>query len=1521
MKKFIFTIIALFGILMPTSAWAAEGTVEPYAVLSEDNTTLTFYYDDQKSARNGMGVGPFTQEWDKDKKELVVNSEWYSQRRYITNIVFDISFANCTSITSTSYWFYDFRELQTITDISYLKTDNVTEMIGMFEECRLLTDLNLSSFNTGNVTDMSYMFQGCSLLTTLDVSNFNTANVTNMEEMFGVCEALTDLDLSNFNTANVTNMNGMFSDCFLLTSLNLSNFNTANVTDMSIMFLRCEYLTNLNLSSFNTSKVSEMFAMFHGCSGLTSLDLTSFDTSNVTDMCEMFEGCSNLINLNVSSFNTTNVVNMDRMFKGCSNLTSLDLSNFEINEYLYRLSALFKGCSNLTSLNISGFKTDQITQMDELFSGCSNLANIDVSGFNTANVRNMAGMFSDCSSLTSLDLSGFKTDRLETVAGMFNRCTNLRSINFTDFRTDNVTTMEAMFYGCTSLSRVDLSGFKTDNVERMVSMFEGCSSLESLDLSSFNTSKVTDLVFMFSNCSNLRTVYVGDNWTNAHQIPGGKDGDDTFNGCINIVGGNGTVYDPNHVDYTYARIDKEGEPGYFTLARSSENTEQVATPTFAFEDDAFSISCDTPNASIYYAMATWDDEGKTDSIANALEVNTSSNLYTKPIEITENVVIKMMAAKESMENSEVATFIYNYSAWMMLKEAIEYGNDVYQKAADNPNVDHALVEDLQWAIEEGNMFYRERANMDSFEAEHFAHRISEICATIEEQMNSAVELPQDDDGYYLLGSADDWKAFATLASRNPAANAKMTADIDLGDDQTMIASVDEPEKYYKGHFDGQGHTLNVNYILEYAVAPFRYISNATIENLHVSGRMEASQTSGVGGIVAVVGSENDVATVRNCWSSALLVASTETSDQNTIGGIVSHSYGNVVIEDCLFDGQFGKDNVRYNGGFIANSWGTLTITNSLNVGTYPANEEYVSGTFYRPDQAINDPKLDNVYYKNVCGTPQGEQVSDEQLMNGTVVSLLQNDRTDEIWKQGEEYPVLYYAADSGKKEQVATPTFSFDGDSLVISCATEDALIWYQSAEIDSTFVDEWAQYTAPMFVGDIKINAKATKQGMLDSEIASMVYYYTAWQELIETTYMCDMILSEILQSNPSDNIKAMIDYVYAELAYVRDEYEKRRLEWDRDKIEDEMMKLRYAVSEIEEEWKKESSEATYQNLTLTVGGANTMATALEIVGGRAEVTKDIAAIVWNSTEPLTKSDLEGFDNPNMLIFVNEASMAPEGVENVVIDGKAKSIVLVDADSINNNFYVPQEFTAESISYTREFKQTTQKDVSRGWEGICLPFTVQAYTHEDHGAIAPFRNDASDFHFWLHQMTEDGMAIATNIEANMPYIISMPNNISYPATYNQAGKVTFSAKDVVIPVSAPVMIHLSDGSIGIGGVYNSLPKMEGFYALNVGDDFDGYPEGSVFVNNYRTIRPFEVYSYHARHNARTLTRTISVSSLFGGGDGSTGILDVMDKQESDEVKVYSINGILLKKGNRSEVMNSLPKGLYIIGNQKIMVK
>ena len=65
MKKFIYTIIAMLGILLPTSAWAAEDSYrEAYAVLeltqAEDGSItdswLTLYYDDLKSTRKGTVV-------------------------------------------------------------------------------------------------------------------------------------------------------------------------------------------------------------------------------------------------------------------------------------------------------------------------------------------------------------------------------------------------------------------------------------------------------------------------------------------------------------------------------------------------------------------------------------------------------------------------------------------------------------------------------------------------------------------------------------------------------------------------------------------------------------------------------------------------------------------------------------------------------------------------------------------------------------------------------------------------------------------------------------------------------------------------------------------------------------------------------------------------------------------------------------------------------------------------------------------------------------------------------------------------------------------------------------------------------------------------------------------------------------------------------------------------------------------------------------------------------------------------
>ena len=274
---------------------------EPYAVLSNNNTTLTFYYDHLKSDRNGMNI--------EDKK-------WKNHWDDIVTVFFDESFANCHNICSTGDWFGGFRNLTSVVGLKNLDTSKVTDMSSMFTGCQSLQSLDLSNFDTSKVTNMDSMFWGCHSLQSLDLSSFDTSKVTNMSRMFCDCESLRLLDLSSFDTSRVTSMFYMFCSCNSLESLDLSNFDTSKVTNMNSMFAGYP-LQLLNLSSFDTSRVTSMGGMFSHCKSLDSLDLSNFDTSKVTDMSYMFSYCKSLRSLDLSSFDTSKVTDMTGMFNGC----------------------------------------------------------------------------------------------------------------------------------------------------------------------------------------------------------------------------------------------------------------------------------------------------------------------------------------------------------------------------------------------------------------------------------------------------------------------------------------------------------------------------------------------------------------------------------------------------------------------------------------------------------------------------------------------------------------------------------------------------------------------------------------------------------------------------------------------------------------------------------------------------------------------------------------------------------------------------------------------------------------------------------------------------------------------------------------------------------------------------------------------------------------------------------------------------------------------------------------------------
>jgi len=398
-------------LLIPLTSQAQ--TPEPYAVLSEENTVLTFYYDGKKAERSGLSVGPF------EEKDI----RWNGYGDVITKVIFDKSFKSYNGLTSTAYWFSWCCSLAEIVGQDNLNTQNVTDMSYMFENCNGLSALDLRHFNTQKVVDMSSMFSSCAALESLNLSSFNTENVTRMDGMFYECVNLATLDVSNFDTKNVVLMHGMFKGCERLTSLDVSHFDTRNVTDMGSLFCSCPLLTSLNLSLFDTSNVTDMSAMFDGCSGLKTLDLKNFDTRKVTNMDNMFVGCSSLESIALDNFNTENVEMVSYMFSGCAKLATLDVSNFNTAK-VWSFNGMFEGCSSLTSLDVSGFDVSKATELSGMFSGCESLTELNVSNFDVAKVSNMTGMFSDCHSLVTI--YGDDVWDCENSANMFYGCVALK---------------------------------------------------------------------------------------------------------------------------------------------------------------------------------------------------------------------------------------------------------------------------------------------------------------------------------------------------------------------------------------------------------------------------------------------------------------------------------------------------------------------------------------------------------------------------------------------------------------------------------------------------------------------------------------------------------------------------------------------------------------------------------------------------------------------------------------------------------------------------------------------------------------------------------------------------------------------------------------------------------------------------------------------------------------------------------------------------------------------------------------
>ena len=444
--------------------------------------------------------------------------------------------------------------------VASFDTRKVTSFEGLFYDMPRLTELDISNFETDSANDMRWMFNSCTNLVTIKASPSFIAR-GNTENMFDGCTSLVGGKGTRYEASNpkdgtyaridqgpTSSAPGYFTEPPIVAyTLPTTWFNLTAIGKAK------NQITKITLSKYPTLAPTSYNAIWNipdsnGLVGYTlGTEIVIYAPEKGTisfpaDSSSMFKNFSNLIQIeNLRVVDTSNVTNMSSMFEMCQSIESIDLSKFDTSN-VTNMSHMFYYCRNMTDINLSSFDTSNVTSFQGMFFFCEYLETLNVSSFDTSSATDMSSMFSNCSALETMNLSNFNTSNVTDMSSMFSGCFSMINIDLTSFDTRKVTTMAQMFYCLNNdvsyTKTIDLSSFDTSNVTSMAQMFYRCARLETIKVSNtFVTTKLTD---------NMSDLFM-------------------FDSCTKLKGGNGTIYDENHVDKLYARIDGLNDlPGYLT---------------------------------------------------------------------------------------------------------------------------------------------------------------------------------------------------------------------------------------------------------------------------------------------------------------------------------------------------------------------------------------------------------------------------------------------------------------------------------------------------------------------------------------------------------------------------------------------------------------------------------------------------------------------------------------------------------------------------------------------------------------------------------------------------------------------------------------------------------------------------------------------------------------------------------------------------------------------------------------------
>lgn len=1258
--------------------------------------------------------------------------------------------------------------------------------------------------------------------------------------------------------------------------------NTKNVTNMASMFSFCSTINWINLSNLNTSKVTDMDFMFIGCSGLTSLDLSNFNTTNVTSMHNMFMGCSSLTSLDLSNFNTTNVTGMNAMFFDCSGLTSLDLSNFNTVNTT-EMHSMFTNCSSLTTIYAgSGWNTTAETMGKDMFKGCTSLVggkgttydenHVDATYAHIDGGTSNPGYFTDKwgdRKLVQWRQVGGKEYRLYKASNKNDFRTNADGWNMYRTRltldiisgTDTTTTVvdDGSIYCEQNLFSNAMTQCMMIDVENNKMYVFANSKTDARDYSMDGYVYISPIE---QPSFTKETVFTDANWGWFSYFRGVENGQPLLS-HFSYMG----YYDElskRNADGTWS-TDTEDSP---IASPSNRESNWLVTRKFTVVGDTSSdeVTLDGVTYTVRSggnAWVTWLDNG---TYVESLTIPESVTADGRTLTVNGLAPLSCYTLTR-LQSLELPSTVD------MLGESVLVRCGNLRSLTVNRNQPPTLVLD--------NGALRQFTDIDS--------------------VNCELRVPYGSKALYE--SANGWRKFQNIVEMN--------------------APTDDSD------------------IIQFADAKVKVICVANWDT-DGDGELSKAEAASVTSLGGVFNRDKDITSFDEFqyFTSVKVIGQNEFMDCNGLTSIILPNSIESIEREAFYNCRIQE--ITIPAGVTSISYAGLYGCFS-NIYVEPANQYYTSvdGVLFNKDLTtiMCYPRLRNEESYTVPSSVTviggcafySSSLSTVIIPNGVTrfeVGAFRYCRQLKSIEIPETVELIesenFEGCNSLTSVFVPASVSSMAGD-VFSGCTSLKEIIVDQNnpayASVDGILYNKDLtrlciypggrpdeKFEIPESVSTISYSAfisVSTLQAIVIPKNVTQIGRFSYCSQLKSVTVYWPEPLS--ISDNVFGDITLTEGTLYVPYG----------------------TKTRY---EAADGWKQFQNivemDATIDytfdyNGVLTVRGETTMADALSAAGGTEEVAKTITAVVWAKGTPLTNSDLQGLDNPNMLVYVADASLAPSNRDNVVIGNDstgylAKNIMLTDVESGNNNFYCPQEFTAEMISYTRNFRQQTEVGVSRGWETIALPFQVQTIMHEKNGLLAPFGNTSSDKHFWLRQIAMDGattgLSAATQILPNTPYLISMPNSEEYPAEYNQNGRVTFSSQNVRVPNTEPSYAQTNIPSVGMVmfvPTFSAQTANNHIYALNVLEQRGEHKEGSIFEANYRVVRPFEAYTYH-EDGQRPAPRYISIGDI---NSGTTGIEEVrwqMSDGRSD--KWYTIDGRRLQQ-------KPTQKGVYILNGRKTIVK